>query len=113
MAEIWAVAAAVIGAGAAVYGSSQQRVASNRANDANQRMQGEQNSAQWNNWLISRGMAPTTPVAPGEMPAAGNYSAVNTRLPLWANVTMPVRPPSGGAAVPFLVPRNNSAGGGT
>lgn len=106
-----AAAVAAVGVGTSLYGASQQRKANSQAQDQNARLQEQQNTSQWTNWLMSRGVAPTSPVAPGVMPTEGNYSAVNTRLPLWATVNL--QPQPGGlrvvrrgtpAPVPALMP---------
>lgn len=107
MAEIWgALTVAAIGAGASLYGANKQNIANNKAIDANVKAQDTQNAAQWTNWLMSRGIAPTSPVAAGVMPTAGNYTAVNQRLPLWANVS-PTRTAT--ANQPFLIRRGGTA----
>lgn len=104
----WVAAAVVgsglIGAGTALYGANKQSQDNRAAQDQNARLQQDQNNAQWTNWLMTRGVAPTSPVTAGVMPTAGNYTATNTRLPLWANINLPTpRAAPTGAKVPFLV----------
>ncbi len=107
---------AVLGAGVSLIGMNKQGQANSAANQANQSAQNQQNQSAWSSYLMTRGIAPTGPVTPGVIPAAGNFQAVNTRLPLWATVsqtTVPIgnqaaRGPIGGAApggapVPFLL----------
>lgn len=107
MAEIWgAVAAAAVGAGVALYGSNRQAQSNRSAQDQNVGQQQQQNNAAWSNWLMTRGIAPTSQVNAGVMPTAGNFQAVNTRLPLWANVDMPTQNPAVAARpnnAPFLI----------
>lgn len=89
------VAAAVIGAGASAYGANKQAKSNASAQAQNAALQKEQNDASWANWLMTRGITPTTPVAAGTMPTAGNYTANNTRLPLWATMQRPAAPGAG------------------
>lgn len=97
----WLAAASLIaGAGASIYGANKQSKDNAKAADENARLQQQQNDQAWANWLMTRGVAPTSAVAAGVMPTAGNYRAVNTRLPIWASVS-PTRTPVQG--VPFLV----------
>lgn len=86
-----ATAVGLGGAGLAtnLIGQNQQRVANDRATRENQAALTGQNNSAWTNWLMSRGIAPTTPVAAGVMPQAGQYKAVNTKLPLWATTRTP------------------------
>lgn len=86
-----AVIPAVVGAGAALYGANKQSKDNKAAQDQNAQLQREQNNSSWVNWLMTRGMQPTGPVQAGQVPQAGQYSAVNTRLPLWATMNMPAQ----------------------
>ncbi len=79
-----ALATAAIGAGTAVYGASQQKKANQQAQAANAALQDKQNQSAWDAWVMTRGIAPDGS-APGVLPTNGR--AVNTRLPLWANVS--------------------------
>lgn len=107
MSEIWAAAAAVVGAGATLYGSAQQRKANSQAQDQNARLQEQSNSAAWSNYLLSRGISPTVQLAPGQMPQQGEYRAVNSRLPYWANVNLN-QIPAQSQRTPFLVKRGGA-----
>lgn len=89
-----AVGSAVLGAGTSIYGANQQKKANQSAQNQNAALQREQNDAAWSNWLMTRGVAPTTPVSAGVMPTAGNSTAVNTRLPYWATVNVQSQPGS-------------------
>lgn len=82
------IGAAVIGAGATAYGANKQGKAvkgataeTNAANAANTLATNKYN---WNNYLMTRGVAPITDIEPGQLPAEGQYRSVNARLPLWA-----------------------------
>lgn len=92
----------VAGLATNIIGQNQQKKANARAQDANARLQDEQNRNVWANWLMTRGIAPTTSVEPGVLPAEGQYRVTNTRLPLWATINLPPRAPQRGG---FLVPR--------
>lgn len=96
-------AVGALGLIANVAGQNQQKKANARAQDANARLQDQQNVANWSNYLFSRGIAPTSPVAPGVLPQEGQYKATNVRLPLWATIRQPTTAPfkRGG----FLIPR--------
>lgn len=90
MSMLWtAIGTTAVGLGTSLYGANRQRQDNAHALDVNKATQDQQNAAQWTNWLMSKGVAPTSPVAAGVMPTADNYTAVNTRLPLWANVNSP------------------------
>lgn len=92
-----AISVAAVGAGTSIYGASQQRVANNKAADANQKAQADQNAAAWSNYLMSRGLNPAG-AQTGQIPQ--NAQAINQRLPLWANV----RPATGIPAQPSARP---------
>lgn len=85
--------AAILGAGATVYGANKQASAQSDANAANAASVAGSDQSAWNSYLLSRGIqgnnAPT-----GTIPTDG--AAVNTKLPLWANVT--TTPAGGGVA---------------
>jgi hypothetical protein len=105
------IGSAAIGAGVSAYGANRQAQDNRAAQDQNARLQQQQNDASWTNWLMTRGVMPTSPVSAGTMPAAGASRAVNTRLPLWANINLPQatpQPQNGGARVPFLVKRGGT-----
>jgi hypothetical protein len=80
------VGGAALGAGATIYGSNKQAKANESAADKNAALQEKQNQAAWANWLMTRGIAPTKSVEAGVLPSASDSKAVNTRMPLWANV---------------------------
>ena len=85
--SLWiGIASLAVGAGTAYYGAQQQKKAVNSANNANASLQQNQNDQSWTNYLATRGISPTTPVLAGQMPSAGGYTAINTRLPLWAGI---------------------------
>lgn len=101
-----AVGVAAAGIGTSLVGASNQRSANARAQDQNARLQEQQNAAAWTNYLMSRGVAPTTQLAPGQLPAEGQYRPINSRLPYWANVNLNQIPNQQQAArQPFLVKR--------
>lgn len=110
------VAAAVVGsslisAGVSAYGANKQSKDNAHAQDVNSALQQQQNDAAWTNWLLTRGIASTSgaPIPSGTFPAAGTTRAVNTRLPLWANINLPSALPAAPAArVPFLVKKGAS-----
>lgn len=90
MSMMWtAIGVGVLGAGTTLYGINAQKKANQSATNANKEAQDEQNLLAWNNYLLTRGIQPKTPAAPGVVPGPGGYSAVNTRLPLWATMKMP------------------------
>lgn len=91
------IAATALGIGASLYGANKQSKDNASAQAQNAALQKEQNNAQWANWLMSRGIAPTTPVDAGVMPTEGNFRAVNTRLPIWATMTRPTATTNQGA----------------
>ena len=87
MSSLWVgIGALVVGAGTSLYSANAQKKASQAATNANVASQDKVNDSAWTAWLMSKGIQPTTPVSAGTIPTAGNYSAINTRLPIWANV---------------------------
>lgn len=78
-----AAAVGVAGIGAGLYGANKQAKANKAAQQENARQQAEQNRIQWANYLMTRGLDPAGAKA-GEIPANGR--AINSRLPLYANV---------------------------
>lgn len=92
----WVAAAvagsAVLGAGVGLYGANRQSQDNARAQEQNAQLQREQNNAAWVNWLMTRGIQPTGKVETGQVPQAGQYTAVNTRLPLWATINVQSSP---------------------
>lgn len=82
MAEIWAaVAAAAVGAGAAMYGANKQSKDNKAAQAQNAGLQEQQNAQAWANYLMTRGVNPAG-AGTGQIPT--NPQAINARLPLWA-----------------------------
>jgi hypothetical protein len=75
------------GAVATVYGANKQSQDNKAAQAQNAQLQTQQNNSAWTNYLMTRGMAPTSPISAGVIPTEGQYRAVNTRLPLWATVS--------------------------
>lgn len=98
-----AAGAALAGTAASLYGQNKQSKDNAHAMDLNQQAQNKQNDAAWTSWLMSKGVQPTSPVAYGTIPTAGNYTAANVRLPLWANVNMPTG--AGDGVSPLVVRR--------
>jgi hypothetical protein len=92
------IASIAVGAAGTLYGANAQKKANQSAQNANQAQQDKQNDFAWNNWLMTKGIQPNTPLAAGTMPSRGGYSAVNVRLPLWATMKMPSTSTSGKAA---------------
>lgn len=101
------IGSAAIGAGVSAYGANRQSQDNRAAQDQNARLQQQQNDASWTNWLMTRGVAPAsgTSFTAGTLPGPGQTRAVNTRLPLWANINLPTAAPTapGAPRVPFLV----------
>lgn len=111
MSMAWvAVGTAALGAGVSLYGSNKQSKDQAHTNDANQAAVEAADRNAWNNYLMQRGIyganAPT-----GTIPGLQPGQAVNSRLPLWANLrinSVPGAPAAGaprpgGANVPFLI----------
>lgn len=95
MSMMWVgIGSTVLGAGASLYGANKQSKDNQAAQDQNARLQQEQNNNQWVSWLMSRGVQPTGPISAGTIPQAGQFKAVNTRLPLWATMTPKPAPQS-------------------
>ncbi len=64
-----------IGTGVALYGANKQNMANKAAAAANTANNNEDQSIKWAQYLMARGINPTT------------GGAINTKMPLWANVT--------------------------
>lgn len=79
------IAAAIGGAGlvTGLVGANKQAKANQSAQAQNAQLQEQQNQSAWAAYLMQRGVDPTG-VATGQLPTAPK--AVNTKLPLWANV---------------------------
>lgn len=78
-----AIGTAVLGAGASIYGANKQSKSQGDANAANRAAIEQADRSAWNNYLMQRGLYGAN-AASGVIP--DNARAVNTRLPLWANV---------------------------
>jgi hypothetical protein len=116
MSSMWigigTAAAGLIGGMAA---SNKQSKSDAAARDLNYQAQKEAEQMNWANWLASRGIAPGPNMQVGVIPGTVEGQVVNTRLPLWMNVSVPQRTnpatPTGSAvnasraaaAMPFLV----------
>lgn len=86
MAEIWGAVIGGLGVAATVGGSIAQNKANKNALEANKAAQDEQNRAAWAAYLLQRGIMPTGQTQPGVIPQ--NYQVTNTRLPVWASLTV-------------------------
>lgn len=91
MAEIWAAAiaagAAVAGTAVAYKGAQDQKKANANAQQQNQSQFDNSQNQNWINYLLTRGINPgSNPVETGKIPTSG-YTAVNTKLPLWMNLS--------------------------
>lgn len=91
------IGSAVLGAGTALYGANKQSKDNAHALDVNQQQQDKQNNVQWINYLMSRGVQPTGPVATGVVPGPGQSRAINAKLPLWATIAVPKQSAAGAA----------------
>lgn len=78
-----AAGTAILGTGASLYGANKQAKANSAAQASNERQQAEQNRLAWANYLMTRGIDPAG-AQTGVVPSSGR--AINSRLPLWANV---------------------------
>ncbi len=87
MSMMWVgIGTAAVGLATNLYSTNAQKKSNQGAQNTNAELQDRQNDASWANWLMTRGIMPTTPTKAGQMPTS--YGAVNTRLPLWANVSL-------------------------
>lgn len=89
-----------VSAGAAIYGANKQSKDNKAANAQNAESQAEQNRIAWANYLMTRGVNPAG-AATGQLPS--NPQAINSRLPLWANVQR-----QGTASRGFRIPGRNA-----
>lgn len=76
---------AVLGAGVSMYGANKQSKDNRAAQDQNAQLQREQNNSAWQSYLMARGLNPMGAAA-GTIPQGA--PALNTKLPLWANVRL-------------------------
>jgi hypothetical protein len=94
-----AIGTSVAGAGLSYMGARKQAKENRRTQDANAAADAEAQRQNWARYLMQRGIDPGQGVETGALPM--NARAINTRLPLWMNVSragpgaMPV--PSGSA----------------
>jgi len=107
-AAVAAGTAAVVGAGTAAYGANKQAKANAAAQDANIAAQKEAERQNWLRYLMQRGIVPDSNTQTGEVPGMVAGGAMNTRLPLWANVVPGAVPglqtnASQGINTPFLL----------
>lgn len=78
-----AVGVGVAGVAAGAYGANKQSKDNKAAQAQNAEQQEEQNRQAWANYLMTRGINPAG-AQTGAIPT--NPQAINSRLPLWANV---------------------------
>ncbi len=108
MSSLWiGIGAAVLGAGASLYGANKQSKAVKDAAATNATSQDAQNQSAWASYLMSRGVNPSG-ASTGTIPS--NPQAINAKLPLWANAAFSSGPKgwrkkgTGGAPVGTLAP---------
>lgn len=90
MAEIWGAAiAGALGVGASLYGANKQAKDNQAAQSQNADLQAQQNNSAWQAYLMSRGINPMGATA-GTIPTGAQ--AINSKLPLWATMTIPGTP---------------------
>lgn len=90
--------AAAAGIGASLYGANKQSKAQDAANAANTAAVKESDLNQWKSYLMQRGLNPAGVTQFGQVPT--NAPAMNTKLPLWANMTFTTpRAPAGTSMV--------------
>lgn len=77
---------AVAGVATTVYGADKQQQNQQDANAANQASIGQADLSAWQGYLAQRGVNPSGVTQFGQIPT--NIQAINTKLPLWANVKM-------------------------
>jgi len=80
------IGTAVLGAGTSIHGANKQKQAQEEANKANQASIANSDLSAWQGYLMQRGLNPSGVTQFGQIPT--NAQAVNTKLPLWANVRM-------------------------
>lgn len=110
--EIWGAAALIVGTGVSMIGANSQGKADAHAQDLNQQAAAETERQNWVKYLQTRGVyAPDA--ASGTIPGRTAGQAMNTRLPLWMNVTNPTQGVPQGTdrsnettEQPFLVAKN-------
>jgi hypothetical protein len=116
MSSLWiGIGTAAAGLLSSGIGANKQSKADAAARDLNYRAQQEAEQQNWARWLASRGIAPGPETQTGVIPGTVEGQVVNTKLPLWMNLSIPQRTnpatPTGtavnaaqtAAAMPFLV----------
>lgn len=93
----------VLGAGAAAYGANKQAKDSAGARDATIASQQESERQNWIRYLMTRGLTPSADTQVGQVPGRPAGSAMNTKLPAWANVVVGNVPSTAKGNVPFLI----------
>ncbi len=103
------------GAITSAAGANKQAKTDAHTRDLNYQAEQQAEQQNWARWLASRGIAPGPDIQTGVIPGTVAGQVVNTKLPLWMNVSMPQRynpaTPTGTAvnaaqaakAMPFLV----------
>ncbi len=105
MSMMWtAIGTAAVGAGVSLYGANKQGQIAKDTNAANQANIDRSNNQEWNNYLLQRGVNTGGTAPYGTIPT--NAPAVNTRLPLWANINLPPAPNAQMSPVPLFVKRS-------
>lgn len=89
------VSAAIAGAGLVtnLYGANKQRQDQKGADSTNRAAIAKADQDQWNAYLLQRGLNGGGAVPYGQVPT--NAAPVNTRLPLWSNLTTGMQPSAG------------------
>lgn len=100
------IGSTVVGAGVSLAGQSKQSSDLSAANAANTESVDRSNQANWNNWLTTRGLSTGGTAPTGSIPGVPAGTSVNTKLPLWANVTMT----PGGGSTPRWVKKGTASG---
>jgi hypothetical protein len=114
MSEVWVAAVgAVVGAGATMYGANKQSKDAAHAQDVNLASNASAQRDNWLHYLMTRGVTPGPDTQNGEVPGFAPGAVLNTRLPLWARVTMPAQPAPAtptdpqGQPLPFLIKKGS------
>ena len=111
---------ALIGTAANMYGANKQSKADAEARRLTYAAEQEAERQNWARWLASRGIAPGPEIQTGVIPGTVAGQVINTKLPLWMNVSVPQqmnpRTPTAAAVgagqaaadVPFLVKKGGA-----
>lgn len=103
-----AVGIGAAGIGTSLYGANKQSKDTAHAQDLNLAAQKESERQNWLHFLMQRGINPDPNTPNGVVPGVPTGGAMNTRLPLWANID-PASVPglqtnaSRGVDTPFLI----------